>query len=285
MISLQNTPDTGSAIAQLEGLELADWLWAGGLLAGAILLGILARRFIARVAERHTGTFIARLLGRFAAALIFAIGLIYSLNQLGVSIGPLLGLLGLAGLAIALAFQDIFENVIAGILMSVRRPFEAGDQISTNGFEGTVEDINLRVVSLRTYDGVRVFVPNASVWSNPVVNYTHFDQRRTTLDVGVGYESDLDAVQSAIIETVGSIEGVADEPPPQAMVHEFGDSSINFAVRFWHGPRIADMWKARDEVARALKQRLDADGIDIPFPQRVLHVESVPASLQNQLSQ
>lgn len=285
MISLQNTPDTGSAIAQLEGLELADWLWAGGLLAGAILLGILARRFIARVAERHTGTFIARLLGRFAAALIFAIGLIYSLNQLGVSIGPLLGLLGLAGLAIALAFQDIFENVIAGILMSVRRPFEAGDQISTNGFEGTVEDINLRVVSLRTYDGVRVFVPNASVWSNPVVNYTHFDQRRTTLDVGVGYESDLDAVQSAIIETVGSIEGVADEPPPQAMVHEFGDSSINFAVRFWHGPRIADMWKTRDEVARALKQRLDADGIDIPFPQRVLHVESVPASLQNQLSQ
>lgn len=285
MISLQNTPDTGSAIAQLEGLELADWLWAGGLLAGAILLGILARRFIARVAERHTGTFIARLLGRFAAALIFAIGLIYSLNQLGVSIGPLLGLLGLAGLAIALAFQDIFENVIAGILMSVRRPFEAGDQISTNGFEGTVEDINLRVVSLRTYDGVRVFVPNASVWSNPVVNYTHFDQRRTTLDVGVGYESDLDAVQSAIIETVGSIEGVADEPPPQAMVREFGDSSINFAVRFWHGPRIADMWKTRDEVARALKQRLDADGIDIPFPQRVLHVESVPASLQNQLSQ
>lgn len=285
MISLQNTPDTGSAIAQLEGLELADWLWAGGLLAGAILLGILARRFIARVAERHTGTFIARLLGRFAAALIFAIGLIYSLNQLGVSIGPLLGLLGLAGLAIALAFQDIFENVIAGILMSVRRPFEAGDQISTNGFEGTVEDINLRVVSLRTYDGVRVFVPNASVWSNPIVNYTHFDQRRTTLDVGVGYESDLDAVQSAIIETVGSIEGVANEPPPQAMVHEFGDSSINFAVRFWHGPRIADMWKTRDEVARALKQRLDADGIDIPFPQRVLHVESVPASLQNQLSQ
>lgn len=281
MILLQSTQDSnqGDSLPELSGLELADWLWAGGILLAAIVLGYAARRIVTHLADKHTGTFIARLLGRFSAALIFVVGLVYSLNQLGVSIGPLLGLLGLAGLAIALAFQDILENVIAGVLMSVRRPFNAGDQISTNGFEGTVEDITLRVVAIKTYEGVRVYVPNSAVWSNPIVNYTHFDRRRTTLDVGVGYDTDLDEAQRTILEVVTSTAGVLDDPAPQAFVHEFGDSSINFAVRFWHEPQIAQMWTTRDAVARALKKRLDADAVEIPFPQRVLHVESVPEGL------
>ena len=286
MAFLQTTPGTDSvddglqeAASALSGLSLANWLWAAGLLVGAVVVGFLARRFVTRIAEKHTGTFIARLLGRFVAALVFAVGFIYALNQLGVSIGPLLGLLGLAGLAIALAFQDILENLIAGILMSVRRPFKAGDQISTNGHEGTVEDINLRVVSLVTYDGVRVYVPNSAVWSNPIINYTELGQRRTTLDVGVGYDTDLDEARSTILEALNEVDGVADEPAPQAFVYEFGASSINLAVRFWHEPQIAEMWKARDAVARALKRRLDAEEIEIPFPQRVLHLETIPENL------
>lgn len=279
----QTTPDTselGETLTTLSGLEASDWIWAGSIMVASFLIGFGARRILTRLLEQRSSTFIARLIGRFVAALIFLIGFVYALNQLGVSIGPLLGLMGLAGLAIALAFQDILENIIAGVLISVRRPFDAGDQISTNGYQGTVEDINLRVTSLVTFDGVRVYVPNASVWSNPIVNYTDRGVRRTTLGVGVSYGTDLDRAQAVILEVVAATDGVVADPAPQALVHEFGDSSINFAVRFWHEPQIATEWAVRDELARALKKRFDADGIEIPFPQRVLHVATLPEELR-----
>lgn len=279
----QTTPDSApldEALTTLSGLQLSDWVWAGSIIGAALVIAFAARRAVTRLLERRSSTFIARLVGRFVAAIIFVIGFVYALNQLGVSVGPLLGLLGLAGLAIALAFQDILENVIAGVFISIRRPFDAGDQIATNGFEGTVEDVNLRVVSLVTFDGVRVFVPNSSVWSTPIVNFTDRNLRRTTFDLGVHYNSDLDAAQAAILDVLGGIEGVANDPPPEALVHQFGDSSIDFAVRFWHEPGIATEWALRDAVARAIKKRLNAEGIEIPFPQRVLHLASVPQSLR-----
>jgi small-conductance mechanosensitive channel len=279
----QTTPDTApldQALTTLSGLQLSDWVWAGSIIGASLVIAFAARRGVTHLLERGSSTFIARLVGRFVAAIIFLIGFVYALNQLGVSVGPLLGLLGLAGLAIALAFQDIVENVIAGVLISIRRPFDAGDQIATNGFEGTVEDINLRVVSLVTFDGVRVFVPNSSVWSTPIVNYTDRNLRRTTFDLGVHYKTDLDAARLVILEVLSGIDGVADDPPPEALVHQFGDSSIDFAVRYWHEPGIATEWALRDEVARAIKKRFNADGIEIPFPQRVLHLASVPPSLR-----
>jgi small-conductance mechanosensitive channel len=276
-----DTPPLDQTLTTLSGLQLSDWVWAGSIIGGALVIAFAARRLVTHVLERGSSVFIARLVGRFVAAIIFMIGFVYALNQLGVSVGPLLGLLGLAGLAIALAFQAILENVIAGVLISIRRPFDAGDQISTNGYEGTVEDINLRVVSLVTFDGVRVFVPNSSVWSTPIVNFTDRNLRRTTLDIGVSYNSDLDAARVAILEVLRGVDGVVDEPPPEALVLQFGDSSIDFAVRFWHESGIATEWAVRDEVARAIKRRLNADGIEIPFPQRVLHLASLPKALRS----
>lgn len=279
----QTAPDSAplnEALTTLSGLELSDWVWAGSIIGAALVIAFAARRAVTHLLERGSSTFIARLVGRFVAAIIFVIGFVYALNQLGVSVGPLLGLLGLAGLAIALAFQSILENVIAGVLISIRRPFDAGDQIATNGFEGTVEDINLRVVSLVTFDGVRVFIPNSSVWSTPIVNFTDRSLRRTTFDLGVAYGTDLDTARAAILEVLGGVDGVVDDPPPEALVFQFGDSSIDIAVRFWHESRMATGWAVRDEVARQIKKRLNADGIEIPFPQRVLHVASVPAALR-----
>lgn len=273
MLSFQTTPEDDTvSVSELSGLTLADWLWAGGIMLVAILVGLTAARLAARIIERHTSKFIARLIGRLVGALFMAIGFIYALNQLGVSVGPLLGLLGLAGLALALAFQNLLENVIAGVFMSIRRPFEAGDQVSTVGFDGTVESINLREVALVTFDGVRVHLPNAEVWAQPIVNFTELGTRRTTLEVGVSYDTHLDEAQAAILDVLHSTAGVADAPAPEAPVHEFGNSSINFAVRFWHEPDIASEWRVRDLLARSIKQRFDRDGITIPFPQRVVHM-------------
>ena len=284
MLRLQTSPDTteiDDTLAGLSGLGLADWLWAGGIMVVATLLGLSAGRLVTRLIDRRASTFIARLVGRFVVAVFMVVGFVYALNQLGVSIGPLLGLLGLAGLAMALAFQDLLGNIIAGVFLSIRRPFDAGHQVSVNGFEGTVESINLREVALVGFDGVRVHIPNAGVWSNPIVNYTELGDRRTSFDVAVSYSTDLDAAREVILEVMGSIEGVSARPAPEAFVNEFGDSGINFVLRFWHGSDFAIEWRVRDQLARSLKKRFDAEGITIPFPQRVVHMAAPPANPPN----
>lgn len=275
VLLLQEDPDSegiGQSISELSGLGLADWLWAGGILLASIIIGLSLGRFTSKLIGRRTSPFIARLVGRFVAATLIVVGFVYAMNQLGVAIGPLLGLLGLAGLAIALAFQDLLENIIAGIFMSIRRPFDAGHQVSVNGFEGTVESINLRETALIGFDGVRIHIPNSAVWSNPIVNYTELGQRRTTLEVGVDYSTDLDHAQAVILDVMQQIEDLDEAPAPEAFVEEFGDSSIQFAVRFWHGAEFAIEWRVRDRLARALKKRFDSEGITIPFPQRVVKI-------------
>lgn len=276
------TEDIGSAVDQLGALTLTDWLWAAGLLGGTIVLSIVLRKVLGSVLSRRTNAFVARLLARLIAGLVFILGVVYTMARLGVSIAPLLGALGLIGLALAFAFQDILENFIAGILMSLRRPFNEGDQIKTGDIEGTVQDITLRSVTLRAYNGERVYVPNAMVWKSPIVNHTELGSRRTTLMVGVAYRTDLDVAQRVFEEAMASVAGVLGDPAPRAFVEEFGDSSIDFALRFWHEPQTSVEWVVRDEVARTVNRSLKAAGIEIPFPQRVLHVPGGGITIEDQ---
>lgn len=206
------------------------------------------------------------------AALVVLIGVWMALNSLGVGLGPVIGTLGLVGLALAFALQEILENVIAGLLMLIRRPITVGDEIATTDQEGKVADMTLRAVEVITYDGETVYIPNAMVWKNPLTNVTKTATRRTTLAVGVAYDSDLDTVKSLLETVARDIEGVVANPSPEALVYEFGDSSINFALRYWHESKTASMWRVRDEMARAVKRSLDQTGVEIPFPQRVVHM-------------
>lgn len=259
------------ALVDLGALTLADWLWAGALILGAVIIGLILKRILRRMLVSSAGVFVARLVGRMVAFGVIAIGFVYALNQVGVSIAPLLGVLGIAGLALALAFQDILENFIAGVLISVRKPFTAGDQITTVGYSGVVEEIDLRAIQLRTYEGERVFIPNATVWKEPMENHTLLGPRRTRLDVGVNYATDLERATKLIIDAVSRVDGVETDPAPEAFVHQFGDSSIDIAVRFWHQPETRHEWMVRDAVAKRIKATLDEAGIGIPFPQRVVH--------------
>lgn len=259
-----------STLDELSGLSAGDWLWAGGLVVGAAIGAVIIRRLVVKIADQRVAPLVAKLLARIAAALVFVFGFLYAMQQVGVSLGPLLGLLGLFGLAFAFAFQEVLENFIAGIFLSARRPFALGDEITTADFEGKVEDISLRELTLRTYDGELVYVPNSAVWRNPIVNHTALDSRRTTLAVGVGYDSDLKEAGEILLRTVKNVDGVAAEPAPQAYAHTFGGSSIDFAVRFWHESGIAHEWSVRDRVVKEVHAALNEAGIEIPFPQRVL---------------
>ncbi len=262
----------------LTGASWEQWLTAGIVVGVALVAGRVLRAVIVRVlsGEGDTG-FGARIVGRIVMYAVVVFGFVYALSALSIPLGPLFGALGVAGIALAFALQDILENFMAGIILLLRRPFEVGDQIETSDFEGTVEDINLRTVALRQFDGTTVYIPNATVLDSPIVNNTERGVRRTTFDLGVGYETDLDEAQKLIVGTISSLDGVEGDPAPQAFVKEFGDNSINFAVRYWHQPEKAREWEVRDTVARRLKRELDGVGIDLPFPQRVIHHKGVEA--------
>lgn len=270
------TPDVEETVNEFAKLTTRDWLTAVGIVVVAMVIAFALRATIHRGLQNRSGTLVVKLIGRIVAGMVIAFGLVYALIQVGVSIGPLLGLLGLLGLALALALQDVLSNFIAGTMLSIQRPFRVGDEIRTAEFSGTVEDVSLRSVTMRTFDGVRVFIPNATVWQEPIVNYTTLGPRRTELSVGVGYDVDLDEAQRILTDSVGSHDDVAANPPPEAFVHEFRESSINFVVRFWHEPHMAQEWRVRDVVARGIKRDLTAAGVEIPFPQLVMTLKNSP---------
>ncbi|MDP8959178.1 MAG: mechanosensitive ion channel family protein [Actinomycetota bacterium] len=259
------------------GLTPLDWVWAATILAVAIVGAQVIRRLIQRGLGRGDSERMAAVaVGRFTGYLVVIGGLVYALSTLGVRLAPLLGLLGLAGLALAFALRDILENLLAGIMLQVRRPFRRGDQIMTNDYEGTVEDINLRTVILRTYDGERVLIPNSQVLTEPIVNFTARRLRRTNLTVGISYSADLTKAKEVLLSAVQTTEGVLPRPAPEVLVEEFGDSSVKLVVRFWHAPRIADLWRVRDAVAVELKTALDQAGLQIPFPQLTISMADQP---------
>ena len=257
--------------AAFDGLSTGDWIRAGVIIVVSFLVAAVLRRLAARFVDEEDGTHgVAIFLGRIVAAMVVVGGIVYALNALGVRLAPLLGALGIGGLALAFAAQQILANVFASVLIQSRRPFRRGDQITTGEVEGSVEDVNLRAVVLRTYDGERVYVPCSQVLENPIVNHTTRGVRRTSVEVGVAYSADLEAVRRALVTAVAQVEGVRERPGTEVWVEAFGESSIDLVVRYWHAPDIATTWRVRSEVAITIKRTLDELGVEIPFPQRVV---------------
>jgi len=254
-----------------EGLTVADWALAGGVLVGGLVLGRLARAFVARrYAEDEGELGAANTIGRFVSLVLSLGGFVYALVILQVRLTPLLGAIGIGGIAVALAAQTVLTNALASTLLQLRHPFRRGDEIRTNDLEGRVLDVNFRTVVLASPDGERIYVPSSKVIDAPIVNLTQRRRRRSTLEIGVDYGADLPTALRVLQDATAGADGVLAHPAPEVLVAGFGESAIDLAVRFWHGPSIADQWHARSAVALATKAALGEAGIEIPFPQRVL---------------
>jgi small conductance mechanosensitive channel len=263
-------PQTDTAITS-AGLTAGDWLAAGAIFVVGIILGRAVQAVLVRVVHRGDAEHGAALaLGRFVGFVLAAAGLVYGLADLGVRLGPLVGALGIGGLAVAFAAQTILANFLASIILQLRRPFHRGDQVSTNGCEGTVEDVNFRTVVVRTFAGERIMVPCSQVLDNPITNHTALGRRRTTLSVSVSYDADVRMVRDVLLDALHGTNGVLERPAPEVWVKELGESGVDLAVRFWHAPDVATLWRVRNEVALVVKEALDRAGVDIPYPQRVL---------------
>lgn len=187
-------------------------------------------------------------------------------------LGDIIGLLGLGSVAIGFAFQDIFKNFLAGILLLVEEPFRLGDQVVMGAYEGTVESIKIRSTQLRTYTGEMVEIPNAIVFTNPVRVLTAYRCRRTDLDIGVDYTTPLPLAKQTFLNVINRADGVLSDPAPEVDVVGFGESSIDFKVRYWTTPQIAEVRRVKSQVAIALKTACDEAEISIPYPIRTVHL-------------
>lgn len=204
---------------------------------------------------------------------ILGIGIFIALSvlQLDGAVTSLLAGAGIIGLALGFAFQDIASNFISGVILSIRHPFGIGDIIETNDFYGTVQKLNLRNTIIQTVTGQIVYVPNKKVFENPLQNYTTTGLRRVDLACGISYGDDLEKARDVAIKTVDSVNNVLSDKGIEFYYDEFGDSSINFKIRFWISfATNPDFWKVRSEAIIAISKAFDENDIMIPFPIRTL---------------
>lgn len=181
--------------------------------------------------------------------------------------GDLVQLLGISGVAIGFAFRDILQNFLAGILILLTEPFQIGDQIVFKGFEGTVENIETRATTIRTYDGRRIVIPNSELFTNSVTVNTAFEHRRLEYDVGIGYGDDIDEAKRLILQAIRETPHILTDPAPDVLVVQLADSTVNIRARWWvQPPSRANVLDLQDQVLTNIKNKLTVHGIDLPFP-------------------
>jgi small-conductance mechanosensitive channel len=228
----------------------------------------VVERVLARSSNRSAATAIGRLV--YIAAAILAALIAVTIAFPSMTPGRLISTLGIGGIAIGFAFKDIFQKLLAGVLILLRHPFRVGDEITTGEFTGTVEDIETRATWLRTYDGRRVIIPNGDVYTKPVTVISAYDMLRSEYDVGIGYGDDLGQAKEIALEAMCSVDGVLVEPAPDVLVWGLGESSKNIRIRWWTSPKRADVLRIRGEVLRAVAEAISGAGLDLPFPTQVV---------------
>ena len=235
-------------------------------------LGRAIKRTVRRITRHHShARNLGLVLGRLAQGIIVLVGLFVALSIVipTFKAGDLVQLLGISGVAIGFAFRDILQNFLAGVLILLTEPFRIDDQIVFKNFEGTVENIETRATTIRTYDGRRIVIPNAELFTNAVTVNTAFDKRRTEYDVGIGYGDDIDRAKQLMLEALYSVNEVLKDPAPDVLVVELAESTVNIRVRWWiTPPRRMDDMRSRDKVICAVKKKLVENGIDLPYPTR-----------------
>ncbi len=239
-------------------------------------------RYAANVARRMTSLTVKRMvkssslrsllvqtsyMSTWVAGLLFVCVLLFPSLRLG----DLVGLLGLSSVAIGFAFQDIFKNFLAGVILILNESFRLGDQVIVNGFEGTIEDINIRYTQINTYQGERIVIPNAIVFTSAVRVLTAMPHRRTDLALGVDYNTDLNSAIQILLENLNRVEGVLSDPPSEIDAVGFGESSIELMVRYWTLPQTVQVRQTQTRVMIALKEACEQANITIPFPIRKLY--------------
>jgi small conductance mechanosensitive channel len=197
---------------------------------------------------------------------IVIVGMITALRQVNFEVTTFLAGLGILGFTLGFALQDISQNVIAGLLLLVQKPFALGDLIQIDDFTGIVLSVDLRTTELRTGDGHNVLIPNAHVFTKPITNFSRQATWRINLPIGVAYDSDLEMVQRVTVQAIQTLPDVLDDPAPVIHFHTFNDYSIDFTLFYWIDSRVTNPLTARHPAILVLQKAFAEAGIDIPYP-------------------
>jgi len=239
-----------------------------------ILLAKVFKRLFIKIFKKSSDNLaLQNLFGTIIYYLVLGTGLFIILEvlHLGKAVTSLLAGVGVIGLALGFAFQDIVANFVSGIILAFRKPFRVGDIIQVNDFMGSVTKTNLRVTVIRTFQGQEVYLPNKDVLQSPIVNFTVLGERRIDLAVGISYGDDLKKVQSIVLEAIHQISGVIRKDETIFTYTSFGDSSINFEIKFWiKYPDDPGFLSMRTHAIMAIKSAFDRNDITIPFPIQTL---------------
>ena len=276
--------DIEGAFNKLQ-LKVEDWINHLILMlpnfVGAILV-LLLFVFTAKLIRNLAGNILNRVshntaINKLIASVIYisiiAIGCFVALGILNLdkTVTSLLAGAGILGLAIGFAFQDTFANFISGVIIATRRPFKIGDLIETNDYFGTVHQMTLRSTHLFSVQGQLVIIPNKSVLQNPIKNFSYLGLRRIDLSVGVSYGDDLEKVKQVTLDAINKLDYLDKQKPVDLYYTEFGDSSINFTIRYWIKFNLQkDFLVAQSEGIMNIKKAYDENDITIPFPIRTL---------------
>lgn len=214
---------------------------------------------------------LSRMIISVTRGIIIAIGVLIALSQLGISLGPLLAGLGIAGFVLGFALQDSLSNFASGLMILIYKPFDVGDVVEVGGnVFGTVSNMSLVNTTVLTFDNQTLIVPNNSIWQNVIKNVTAQKTRRIDLVFGIGYSDDIPKAERILTGIMESHEAILTDPEPVVRLHELGESSVNFVVRPW--VKTEDYLPVYWDITRQVKMKFDAEGISIPFPQRDVHL-------------
>ena len=227
----------------------------------------LARKGFQKTGMEDT---LEKFLGNMLSAVLLVVVIIAAIGALGVQTTSLLAVLGAAGLAVGLALQGSLSNFASGVLIVAFRPYKVGDFIEAAGVAGTVKEVQILTTIIHSPDNKKILVPNSQIMAGTIINYSANDTRRLDMIVGCSYGDNLDAVRKLLNELVASDERILKEPAPTVEVVALADSSVNFVVRPWVNS--GDYWAVHFHLHEQVKKRFDAAGLNIPFPQRDVHV-------------
>ncbi|WP_317932658.1 mechanosensitive ion channel family protein [Halioxenophilus sp. WMMB6] len=237
------------------------------------LLAILLRKLVKKSVQSsrvNISQLLSEVLVSWISRFVILIGLLVALSQLGISLGPLLAGLGVAGFIVGFALQDTLGNFASGMMILIYRPFDVGDVVEAGGAFGRVRSMTLVSTTILTFDNETLIIPNNKIWGDTIKNVTAQRVRRVDLVFGIGYSDDIEKAEAILQSIVDDHEKILPEPAPLIKLHTLGESSVDFIVRPWC--KTEDYWDVYWDVTRAVKTRFDAEGVSIPFPQRDIHI-------------
>lgn len=236
-------------------------------------LSRLTRKAVKSACERpgvEMSTLLKDVLISVCGGIVMVIGVLMALSQVGITLGPMLAGLGVAGFVVGFALQDTLGNFAAGGMILIYRPYDVDDFVEVAGASGLVKKMSLVSTTITTFDNQTLVVPNSKIWGDVIKNVTAQKLRRVDLVFGIGYSDDIELAERVLADVLEQHEMVLSKPEALIKVHELGDSSVNFAVRPW--VKTEDYWDVYWDLIREVKLRFDKEGISIPFPQRDVHL-------------